>query len=762
VDSANYKVRMIPAVSGNYYGQNGLVAGDIYTITGQGSTGACNNGTAAASASIGASKGITVDSSGDIFIAVYGRNVVCEIDGQANNTTQYGISMTFGKMYLVAGIDGSSGNTGNGAAATSAKLNQPQDVAVDSQNNLYISDNGNNTVRCVANTAAGSGNLCSAGASSAGFIYAFAGSSGSSGNCANGSVANGCLLSGPRGIAIDSSNDLFITDTGNNEVREVFASGGKAYDNISMTAGDIYTVAGQSTGGYAGDSVSCGAVGTGGCAGATTKLSSPYNVAIDSSGDIVIGDDGNARVRFVAGATGSRLGISNMTQYYIYRIAGTGSTTDNGIGLPAIAPAGQSTEANLDNAYGVAVDSTGRYVWDSDNTRDVVREIDTTNDVVWNAAGVATSAGSAGDGSQAAGWGLSDPRQLAIDSNGNIYIADEGADQIKEWLNDGTGEIKTFAGTGGTTTSANGTSRLSVQINGPYGVAVDSSGSVYYAESGADIVREIDGVAGTNTLFGVSQTQGAVYTIAGTLNTACASSPCGPGEGSAGTSVDLSAPKALQLDSSGDVVISDYGDCAVRVLTKNAADSFVNQGMPNAHSVYTVAGTLHSCGTAGGVGDGSVAWTANTVKLDSNWGITIDGSGNLYIAESGGVRIRKVNNSNSLISTYAGSGTTCGHADGNNTSTATFCNPDDVSWDTTTGTLYVADTTNDLIRTVTATTTATLAGTAGSSGQTGNGGRALDGLIYGPEALAISPGGNLYVSEITNTDMRMIYGPDPQ
>jgi hypothetical protein len=742
LDQGNDKIRMVPAVSGTYYGQS-MTAGNIYTVTGQGSAGACVNGTAAASASIGNSRGITVDSSGDIFVAVYGRSVVCEI---YNGGSTFGQTMTAGKIYIVAGQDNASGNLGSGVSATTvAKLNQPQDVAVDSQGNIYISDNANHTVRCVANV----NGLCGA---TAGDIYNFAGVSGSSGSTGDTGAASSALLNGPRGLAVDSSNDLFIADTGNNEIREIDQQAGTTTQyGQSMTKGDIYRVAGQTSGGYGGDGQSA--------TGGATKLGSPFNVTVDGSGDIVIGDDGNNRVRAVANSTATHFGQA-MTADFIYTIAGTGSINDTGIGYPATG----TYAANINNAYGVAVDSTGRYVYDADNTRDVIREIDTTNNIMWNAAGTVNSAGATGDGTQAVSWGLQDPRHLAIDSHGNIFMADEAANLIKEWLNDGTGEVKTFAGTGGTSTSANGTAALSDQIDQPYGVAIDSSGDVFFSENAGDVVREIDEQAGTTTQYGVTMTTGNVYTIAGQAGSQCAAAPCG-GEGTTGTSITLFAPRALQIDSGGDVVISDTGDCIVRVLSNGggAGDKFVNVTLTNAHSVYTVAGSVHSCATLGtdGIGNGNAANTQGTVKLATNDGITIDGSGNLYIAQTAGYQIRKVNNSDNKISTYAGTGTTCGHADGANAS-ATFCFPQDVSWDTSTGTLYVADSNNFLLRTVTATTTSTLAGTASSSGQSGNGGRAQDALIYGPAGIVVSPGGALYLSGTNPTDVRLIYGPDPQ
>ena len=207
----------------------------------------------------------------------------------ARTGTFYGQAMTAGDIYTVAG-DGTSASSGDGGPATAAGLT-PGAIAIDGAGNLVIADSypnvdiSNNRIRVVAaRTGTFYGQPMTAGD-----IYTVAGT-GTAGFSGDGGPATAAELDNPDGVAVDRAGNLVIGDTYNNRVRVVAATSGTFYGR-AMTAGDIYTVAGNGTGGYAGD----------GGPAVAAELDSPQGVAVDRAGELVIGDGGNARVRLVSG-----------------------------------------------------------------------------------------------------------------------------------------------------------------------------------------------------------------------------------------------------------------------------------------------------------------------------------------------------------------------------------------------------------------------------------------------------------------------------
>ena len=217
---------------------------------------------------------------------------------------------TPGDISTVAG-NGSAGCSGDGSLATSADLNFPSGVAVDGSGNLVIADTANNRVGVVAEN---SGTFYGV-AMTAGDMYTVAGQAAvcTGGYSGDGSLATSAELNFPSDVAVDGSGNLVIADAANNRVRVVAESTGTFY-GVAMTAGDIYTVAGNGTGGYSGD----------GGPATSAELFDPAGVAVDGSGNLVIADALNWRVRVVAGSTGTSYGIA-MTAGDIYTVAGTGT-----------------------------------------------------------------------------------------------------------------------------------------------------------------------------------------------------------------------------------------------------------------------------------------------------------------------------------------------------------------------------------------------------------------------------------------------------
>lgn len=318
--------------------------------------------------------------------------------------------------------------------ADSTGLYFPNSVAVDAAGNIYIPDQKNNRVRKVNGrtnyiaTVAGNGSFKH---------YGFSG---------DGARADSAELSYPSAVAVDAAGNVYIADTRNQRIRKV-----------TVKTGIITTVAGSRDNGFAGD---------GGPANAA-QLSKPSAVAVDAAGNIYISDYGNNRIRKVTLATG-----------VITTIAGNGTEGYSGDGAAA-------TAAELNNPKGLAVDAQGNiYVADFGNN--CIRKI-TPSGTISTIAGNNTS-GFSGDGGAATAAQLNNPAGIAIDAQGNIYIADAGNNRIRKIA---AGNITTIAGNGKTAFSGNYVPAATASLNNPSGVAIDASGNLYIAETGNNRIRKI-------------------------------------------------------------------------------------------------------------------------------------------------------------------------------------------------------------------------------------------------------------------------------
>jgi myo-inositol-hexaphosphate 3-phosphohydrolase/sugar lactone lactonase YvrE len=336
-----------------------------------------------------------------------------------------------GIITTVAGTGALSGFSGDGGPATSARLRGPRTMEADANGNLYIVDTDNQRVRKVDST---------------GKITTLAGT-GTAGYSGDGGPATSARLQNPHGVAVDSAGNVYIADSPNQRIRKVSPNG------------IITTVAGTGSSGYNGDNIRATAA----------RLNYPKGVEVGPDGALYIGDANNHRVRRVDLSTG-----------VITTAAGTGSAGSTGDGGPA-------TSARLNKPRNVTFGPDGDlYIADDENFK--VRRVDAVTKTITTVAGTGTP-GYSGDGGAATSARLNLVRDVAVDSAGNLYIADEVNHRIR-WV-DPSGTIRTFAGTGVSGFSGDGGLATSARIRGPRGVAVDPQGRVLIGDTGNHAIRRV-------------------------------------------------------------------------------------------------------------------------------------------------------------------------------------------------------------------------------------------------------------------------------
>jgi len=332
-----------------------------------------------------------------------------------------------------------------------------------------------------------------------------------------------------------------------------------------------------------------------------------------------------------------------------------------------------------------------------------------------------TFAGDAGDPGATNGTGgiaqFGYPEGVAVDSSGNVYVADTENDMIREITT--AGAVSTLSGTALVSGSANGPA-ASALFNYPTGIAVDSSGNVYVADTSNNMIRKI-----TPTVSGGSTTW-AVTTLAGTV------SP-GHADGT-GTAASFSGPQGIGVDSSGNIYVADEGNRTIRKVT-------------SAGVVTTFAGTVDVTGSANGTGTGA--------QFNEPEGVAVDSSGNIFVADTGNNTIRMITPAG-VVTTLAGlASSPYGSADGTG-SAARFYTPIGIAVDSADN-IYVADTFNDTIRKVTlGGVVSTLAGQVQVTGsQDGTGGAAE---FYEPFGITVDSSGNVYIADTANATIRKAVG----
>jgi hypothetical protein len=547
------------------------------------------------------------------------------------------------------------------------------------------------------------------------------------------------------------------------------------------------------------------------------NLYNPYGVAVDSSGNFYIAAFNQNRVFKVNGTSG-----------VITVVAGSGAQGYSGDGVT-----GGAGNASLYHPFAVAVDS-GLNVYIADQYNCIIRKVDTTNTIT-TIAGIPNSCGYSGDSGKGTAAQIYYPQGVGVDTSGNLYIGD-GQNCVVRKLVLSSDTITTYAGNHTCGYSGDSGAATSAELSTTSGVAADSSGNLYIADTGNCVIREVtksnghiatvagnhtcgfsgDGAAATaaemNQVFGVA-VSGTTVTIAdyynqrirqfpvgGNINTvagngtACAGT-CGEG-GSAisaelyypvgvavsGTTIYLGDNDNYVVDSftvggnlnrvagnhsynvetlytgapaTGVVLNYPWGitiDSSGNVYIADTDNFMVREDVKSTQLVNFFAGD----GTQGYAGDNGAATSA---ELNYDFGVAKDSSGNVYIADTYNCLVRKVSTAGT-ITTFAGlvvSGSArCGFSgDGGTATAAELSYPYGVAVDSKSN-VYIADHNNSVIRKVSSGTITTIAGIGGGARLSGDGGLATNALLYQPTSIAVDPAGNLFIADYNNCRVREV------
>jgi len=635
-------------------------------------------------------------------------------------------------IITVAGSDWVFPASAIGGPASGAPLGTVRAVASDSTGNVYIADDSQHMVFKVSAT---------------GLLTVVAGT-GVKGFSGDNGPATAAKLSSPSAVAVDSTGNVFIADTGNSRIRKVSAVGtittvtsglysprgvtvdapGNLYVSSSSrvqrvdTSGAISTVAGTGSSGFSGD----------GGPATSAQLNSPSGLALDSAGKIYVADTGNDRARKIDSSSA------------ITTVAGGGNVLYSG-GAPA-------TNTYLSDPYGVAVDSSGNlYIASTYNYR--IHKV-TTNGTLTTIAGGGTR-GFSGDGGPATAAFLNYPYEVAVDAAGSVYIADYYNYRVRRV--DANGVIGTLAGNGLFRFGGDSGPATSAQLSSPYGGASDGAGNSYIADNLNHRVRKV-------------AADGTITTIAGTGAEGFS------GDNGPATEARLARPSAVALDGSGNLYIADTNNSRVRKLnlatgvittaasTSTLYDLAADAGGNVYYAGYSVVkkiapdGTVSAVagtGSSGFSGDGGPA-TAARLGYGAN-AIALDSTGNLYIADRSNYRVRKVDTSG-VITTIAGNGNSSFSGDNGPALLAGLSYPQGVSVDSA-GNVYISE--GARIRRVTPGGIITTVAGTGSSGFSGDGGAAIAASLNNPQHLWTDSAGSLFIADTDNHRIRKVSNSIP-
>jgi sugar lactone lactonase YvrE len=577
--------------------------------------------------------GIAVDEAGNLYVADAGNHLIRKITPAGTNWS----------VSTLAGKPGVSGT--NDGPAASALFDEPEGVAVDRSGNVYVADTWNHTIRVIT---------------SANQVSTLAGSPGIAGT--NNGTGSGALFNQPQDVAVDSFGYLYVADTGNHAIRKMTISG-----TVSTLAG------------------APGSFGSVDAAGSNARFYQPAALSVDGQANVYVADYYNSTVRKITSG-------------------GMVSTLAGSVGVFGSVD-GTNASARFRGPQGIAVlSTTNTTLFVADSGNGTIRRT-TSSGASWITTTWAGSASAASADGLGADARFSAPGSIAVAGDGTMYVADSGNSTIRQITP--AGPVSTLAGAAGVTggTDAQGGN---ARFFGPQGVARDSSGNLYVADSANGTIRKIS-------------PGGAVTTLAGSLGN------FGPDDG-LGASARFNQPTGIAVDSAGYLYVADSWNHTIRKITPGGV-------------VSTLAGSPGNAGCANG--------TNSAARFNGPAGLAVDSAGNVYVADCFNDTIRKVTPAGA-VSTVAGLAGVWGSADGAN-SAARFFLPAGVTLDGA-GNVYVADSGNHTLRKLTPVGTnwvvSTVAGLAGVSGSAG--GLGTDARFTYPAAIAMNSAGLLGVADTAN------------
>ncbi len=641
----------------------------------------------ATEAPLGRITGVAVAANGNVFLSDGENNLVLSVSSA-------------GDIAVVAGT-GSQGFEGDGGPATKAALNYPGGLATDASGNLYIADTFNHRIRKV---------------SAAGTITTVAGN-GEDGFSGDDSPATQASLSSPAAVAVDASGNLYIADSGNDRIRKV------------GTDGKISTFAG---GGEPEDEVGDGGPAT------SARLSSPGGVSVDTLGNVFIADTSHHRIRKVA------------TDGKISTVAGNGM--EGFIDDPSKVPL--ATDISLSSPAGVTVSGGELFIADTGNN--LIRRVSSAGFQVSYYG--TRDADFGGDGGSADGASFNGPLALATDGR-SLYIADTNNQRVRKFsITLGASRtISTIAGSGRSQSESGGGAATVTTLDHPRDVALDSKGNLYIADFGHNLVRKVGPDGALTTVAGngegccsfqeggpatsaALQTNGIAVDKADNLYIAAGEQlfKVTPAGNITSLPVAKGSARAVAVDAAGNVYFSAFDA---------DGNGFVKKIAPGGTTATTVAGGGQD------LGDGGPGTNARVFPF----ALALDTGGNLYIADIGFSRIRKLTPAG-VISTVAGNGRQDPGAitDGAPATSMSLFEPAGLALDGS-GNLYISDTGRTAVFRVGADGKIfRFAGADGRSGFSGDGGPATSATLNHPFGLALDAGGNLYIADTDNDVVRKV------
>jgi uncharacterized protein (TIGR03437 family) len=619
----------------------------------------------------------------------------------AGNVSSAGVTINSrpASVFVTVVGTGNSAYNGENLPAAATNITRPYRMTFDSAGNLYFNEDLGNRVRKV---------------SPSGVVTTVAGN-GIAGFDGDGGQATAARLRLPSTVAIDKDSNLYIADYSNHRIRKVTAS-----------TGVITTVAGNGILGFSGDDGPA----------INASLNFPESVAVDKDGNLYIADSSNHRIRKVTASTG-----------IMTTAVGTGASGFGGDG-------GLATAAMISFPLDVAFDKAGDlYVCAAGNAR--IRKVTMSTGIISTYAGNGSTFFN-GDGVPATNAAFG-PIAFSFDKDDNLYITDASNSRIRR-VNASDKVISTLAG-GATGFSPDGSGAIGGRLLQPVGVAADPSGTVLFGDSANLRIRKVvSALSGDNVLPTI-----AITSPTNAPNHTAASSPVAL----SGTAADNNAVAAVRWINNRGGSGAGFGTTAwsvpavtlqpgVNNISVTAWDANGNANSAQIAVTYapqqvlvTVAGT----GRSGSQGDGGPGVAAD---LALPRGIAVDGTGNIYVADSNNRRVRKISSSGQ-ISAFAGRGELGSSGDGGPAVNATMNSPTGLTLDAT-GNLYISDSNNNRVRKVSPDgRIVTVAGSGkGSGGFGGDGGPATNAELAGPQGIATDTAGNLYIADRNNHAIRKV------